>query len=187
MLSISIWLAAGASILNAQAMSGETFFNALVEVSGHAISGIMVIKNDVQDENRCRILFTTIAGPKLMDMHITRDDCEILYVTKKLRKKFILRLFQKDFALVSGLYLSDRNKDCAADSCSVKLSKKKSAHYLYDAQNRIVRAEYRGRGKPLFAAVYTYNNKDNPESIILQHYNFRMKITLTAINSTCTD
>ncbi|MDR1338998.1 MAG: hypothetical protein LBK58_02950 [Prevotellaceae bacterium] len=187
LLLISICLAVGVSSLNAQEMSGETFFNALVEVSGHTISGIMVIKNDSREENRCRILFTTVAGPKLMDMHITRDGYEILHVTKKLRKKLILRLFQKDFALVSGLYLSDRNKDCTGDSCSVKLSKKKSAHYRFDARNRIARAEYRGRGKLLFDAVYTYNNTGNIESILLQHYNFRMKITLNSINSTCPD
>jgi hypothetical protein len=183
LLSISVWLTVSSSILTAgdlQGMSDEAFFNAIVEVSGHTISGIMVIKKDKQEENKCRILFTTVAGPKLMDMYITPDDYKILYVTKKLKKKLILRLFQRDFALVSGLYLPNRNED----SCSVNLSKKKSAHYWFDARKRINKAEYRGRGKLLCDVVYTYNN-DDVETIVLQHYNFKMKITLTTINSTC--
>jgi hypothetical protein len=179
----------GGSVLTArdlQGMSDEAFFNAIVEVSGHMISGIMVIQKDKQEENKRRILFTTIVGPKLMDIYITRDGYEILYVTKKLNKKLILRLFQRDFALVSGLYLPRQNKDYANDSCSVNLPKRKSAHYLFDDCKRISKAEYRGRGKLLFDVVYTYN-QDNIESIILQHYNFKMKITLVNMQKTCAE
>jgi hypothetical protein len=202
LLSISVWLTVGSSILTAgdlQGMSDEAFFNATVEVSGYTISGIIVIKKDKQEENKCRILFTTVAGPKLIDMYITPDDYEVLYVMKKLKKKLILRLFQRDFALISGLYLPHRNEDScsvnpknelesshgfALTNCSVKLSKKKSAHYWFDARKRISKAEYRGRGNLLCDVGYTYN-QDDIESVILQHYNFKMKITLTTINSTC--
>ncbi|MDR1887594.1 MAG: hypothetical protein LBQ70_06730 [Prevotellaceae bacterium] len=187
LLLISTYLIVGGSNSAAYCLPelpDETFFNAVVEVRGHTISGIMVIKKDEQIKNTCRILFTTVAGPKLMDMYITKDDYNILYVTKKLKKRTILGLFQKDFALVSGLYLAVQDKHCENGSCSVKLPKKKSAHYSFDAQNRISRAEYRGRGKVLLDVVYTYN-QDNIESIFLQHYNFKMKITLNAINSTC--
>jgi hypothetical protein len=163
-------------------MSGENFFSAVIEISGRTVSGIMVIKKDEHRENRYRILFTTVAGPKLVDMYITRDGYEILYVEKKLKKRLVLGLLHKDFALISGLYLSNTN--CESDSCSVKLSKKKSAHYSFDAQNRICKAEYRGKGKLLSDVVYTYSH-DVMESISLQHYNFRMKITLNTINSTC--
>jgi hypothetical protein len=183
LLLISTLLIANISSLYArdlQGMPGETFFNAVVEVSGHTVSGIMVIKNDEHEKNKCRILFTTIAGPKLMDMYITQDDYKILYVVKKLKKKIILGLLQKDFALISGLYLSNENKICENDSCTVILSKKKSAHYLFDTQNRISKAEYRGKGKLLFDVVYSYN-LDIVESISLQHYNFNMKITLNTI------
>jgi len=161
-------------------LSSETFFNAVVEVSGHTISGIMVIKKDEHEKARCRILFTTIAGPKLMDMYITTNDYDILYVVKKLKKKILLRLFQKDFALIAGLYLAEQNKNCENDSCSIQLSRKKSVNYLFDRQNRISRAEYRGKGKILFDVVYSYN-QDVIESISLQHYNFNMKITLNSI------
>lgn len=163
-----------------QELSGEMFFNAVVEVSGHTISGIMAIKRDEREKTRCRILFTTIAGPKLMDMYITADDYDILYVVKKLKKKILFRFFQKDFALIAGLYLSEKNKNCENDSCAIQLSRKKSAHYLFDSQNRIIRAEYRGKGKILFDVVYSYN-QDIIESILLQHYNFNMKITLKPI------
>jgi hypothetical protein len=161
-------------------LSGETFFNANIEVSGHTISGIMVIKKDEQKKNRYRILFTTIAGPKLMDMYISTDGYEILYVVKKLNKRIILRMFQTDFALISGLYLSGENKNCENGNCTIKLSKKKSAHYSFDNENRIINAEYRGKGKILFEVVYTYN-QDIIETIFLQHHNFNMKITLKSI------
>jgi hypothetical protein len=161
-----------------QEMSGEIFFNAVVEVSGHTVSGIMVIKKVEDEKNRYRILFTTVAGPKLMDMYISQNDYQILYVVKKLKKKIILGLLQKDFALISGLYLSGENRHCENDSCTVNLSKKKSAHYSFDAQNRISKAEYRGKGKLLFDVVYSYN-QDGIESIALRHHNFDMKITLT--------
>jgi hypothetical protein len=161
-------------------MHGETFFNAVVEVSEHTISGIMVIKKDETEKNKCRILFTTVAGPKLLDMYITHNDYEILYVVKKLKKKILLGLLQKDFALISGLYLSVENKSCVNDSCTVNLPKKKSVHYSFDAQNRICKAEYRGKGKLLCEVVYAYN-QDGIESISMRHHNFDMKVILTNI------
>ncbi|MDR1593753.1 MAG: hypothetical protein LBS43_04605 [Prevotellaceae bacterium] len=160
-----------------QEMFGEVFFNAVVEVSGRTVSGVMVIKKD--EANKCRILFTTVAGPKLMDMYISQNDYKILYVIKKLKRRIILRQFQQDFALISGLYLFGDNKNCENDSCTVILPKKKSAHYSFDAQNRICKAEYRGKGKLLAEVVYIYNNNDEIESISLRHHNFNMKITLS--------
>jgi len=158
----------------------ETFFNANIEVSGHTISGIMLIKKDERKENSYRILFTTIAGPKLMDMYISPDGYEILYVVKKLNKRIILRMFQTDFALISGLYLSGENKNCENGNCVIKLSKKKSAHYSFDNENRIINAEYRGKRKILFDVIYTYN-QDIIDTISLQHHNFNMTITLKSI------
>jgi hypothetical protein len=95
-----------------------------------------------------------------------------------LKRRIILGLLQKDFALISGLYLSGDSKNCENDSCTVILPKKKSAHYSFDAQNRISKAEYRGKGKLLADVVYTYNNNNEIETIFLRHYNFDMKITL---------
>ncbi|MDR1895754.1 MAG: hypothetical protein LBR10_03075 [Prevotellaceae bacterium] len=181
LISIFLCICEGASAQAVQQAveqdSVPIVFNAVIEVSGQVISGIMVIK---REENRCRVLFTTVAGPKLMDIYIDAVNYEILYVIKKLKKKVVLQLFQKDFALITGLYLAATYRDYGEGVRTVKLSKKKSVSYVFNQQKQIVRAEYLGKNKILVEVNYTYQS-GRLDSIFLRHHNFNMKIRLNPI------
>jgi hypothetical protein len=182
LLLISLLLAVETTYArNLQAMQGETFFNAEINIAEHTATGIVVIKEI--DADTYRILFTTLAGPKLMDMYITRDGYKILYVAKMLKRRIILRALQRDFALVAGLYLVTE-KHCDDVECSIKLSKNTSAHYSFDANDRIGKAEYRRKQKPVSTVEYTYR-QDSIASIVLRRCNFNMNIRLNSIHPTC--
>lgn len=183
LLLISVFFTLTVNNLSAQKNNEEiSLFNAVIDVYGNTISGIMAIKQESDD--KFRILFTTVAGPKLLDMYITKDNYEVIYAVKKLNKKIILKLFQKDFALVTGLYFDKSYFDMPKEEYRIPLNKKDTAIYhagMTGEYFNINKAEYKGKKKILFDAVYEYD-KYTIEKIVLQHYNFKMTITLNRFN-----
>ncbi len=157
------------------------FFNAVIEVSGKTVSGIMVLNRE--DSSRYRMLFTTIAGPKLLDMDITAIDYQKNYCIKQLDRKVILKFFQKDFAMVTGLLRGNpgtTKKTTGEDGGWVEeipVKKKDTVKYFLAGETFITKAQYNSKKKQLFEATYSYvGNK--LESITIQHFNFSMHITL---------
>lgn len=162
-----------------------SFYHAVIDVTGHQISGIMAVESGNND--RCRILFTTIAGPKLLDMYITETGYEKIYCIKQLNRKVILKFFQKDFAVATGLYRDKKNairkqlNDCVLEEIPIK--KKDTIQYYLNHHDLIERAVYLAKKqKKLFEIFYTYQN-EKVNSIEIQHFNFNMHIMLTRIEN----
>lgn len=165
-LSISLTIALSLQMAVAQTTDSTTLvFNAKITVGGTALTGIAIMK---RERARCRIVFTSVAGPKLLDMYVDAGGHELLHAVKQLKRKRLLRFLQKTFALVSGVYLASPDKECSATDCRVPLAKRAEARYLFDDSHRIVAAEYLYKNKPSFKSTWHYS-ADTLEYILMQH------------------
>jgi hypothetical protein len=140
-------------------------FDAKIAIAGTELTGIAIMK---RENARFRVLFTSIAGPKLLDMYVDADGHELLHAAKKLKRKKLLNFLQKTFALITGAYLASPNRECSAAECRVSLPKRDEARYLFDETRRIVAAEYLHKNKPVFKSAWSYSS-DTLEYIRLQH------------------
>jgi hypothetical protein len=173
-LSISLTVALHLPVALAQTPDTSTLvFNAKITVAGTELTGIAIMK---RENARCRVLFTTVAGPKLLDMYVDAGGHELLYAVKKLKRKKLLKFLQKTFALITGVYLASPDRECSAAECRVSLPKRDEARYLFDDSSRIVAAEYLHKNKPVFKSEWHYSS-DTLEYILLQHPAVTFRLT----------
>ena len=167
--------------VGAGASERETlFFNAVIEISGKTVSGIMALNRE--DSSTCRMLLIAVAGPKLLDMHITGGGYRKNYCVGQLDRRAVLKFFQKDFATVAGLLRNNpgARRKPAEDGGWVEeipLSGKDTVKYFISNDSLVTKAQYNSKRKQLFEAVYGYADSCL-KSIIIRHFNFSMHITL---------
>ncbi len=162
--------------------SNEVFMTS-IDLYGHSVDGLTVF--EAKDSATVRILFTTVGGPKLLDLEITPKGYRTIYAIKKLDRKVVLKALQEDFALLSGLYLAlpDHNAENNPMEKQMTVAKNKMAAYSFKDTLKADKAKMMGKKKMLFDVEYLYDN-DSLEQIVLTHYNFNMKITLNRIKET---
>jgi hypothetical protein len=171
--------------VNGLLINSNDVFVTTIDVYGKSIDGLTIF--DVKDSATVRVLFTTIGGPKLLDLEMTPTSYKVNYAIKKLNKKVILKALYEDFATISGLYLMlpiSAVSDEEGDSILYKhqtfnISKNKDVCYIASS-GEYHSAKMKGKKKTLFDIVYFYEGY-SLQTIVLTHHNFNMKITLTKL------
>ncbi len=183
---VSLWFCFGillpvkiyCQIDSAGAESETQFFNAAIKTYGKQLTGVMAFQKE--SDEKYRVLFTTLAGPKLLDMYISTDSYEIIYCIKELNKKMILQFFQKDLSVLVGLPRNKPKKGQMQDSLlleTIPVLKKDTVFYY--SQNSILKKEmYKSKEKYLFTVDYLYDNNKRMIEIRLEQLNFSMNINL---------
>ncbi len=155
-------------------------YNASVDVVGNHISGLVLFKT-MTDSSK-RVVFTNEAGVKFFDFGFeTNGSVTTHQVIKKLNKKIVVRTLQNDFGLVlmtkvgketplafhegenlKFIFGNGKNADCIATNVDC---------------SQLIRIE-KGADKPQTIAHLFSDGIHVPDSILIKHLNFNMKIKL---------
>jgi hypothetical protein len=150
--------------------AGEgNIFHTTINAYGNRLSGLTVFQPE--SDAALRVLFTTFAGPTLLDLRITPGGYEKIYALRQLDRRAVLRALSKDFALAAGFATTP--------------NKKERIVYHYDHQRKI-RAELFAKKKKMLTAEYFYAC-DRLEKILLTHHTFKMTITLLKLTDDGTE
>jgi hypothetical protein len=161
------------------------FTNALyrteVEVTGHQISGLLLIKTLA--DSSVRMVFSNEMGFKFFDFGFAPNgDFKAYYVVKQMDKGPVIKTLKKDFELIMMQEQTVKSAYLAADSSSVYyIIKRPKGYFCYvtdKAGTKLERAEIASPRKPIVDAVMLDYKMGIPDSIGITHKNFSFAISL---------
>ena len=157
----------------------NTLYSAYIDVTKHHFSGILFFKH--MPDSSMRIVFTNEMGVKFFDFAFTKDGSFIrYYVLSKMDKKAVVKALQNDLQLVllhPDLSKASVLKDSAYSYIKVP-TKKGNNYYITQGCKKLIRIEKASKRKPV-VAVQMLNYKDGiPDSINIEHKNFKFNIAL---------
>lgn len=156
-------------------------YKAQVDITGHSLSGLLLIKK--MPDSSTRVVFSTEMGVKFFDFEFRENgDFFVIDILKKLNKKPVIRALEQDFRLV----LMNEGGKIPVETRMNELyfyhgySKgKKQAWYLTDKNcKQLMGAELTSKRKPLVRVEFIDVAAGNPDSILINHLNFRFNIVL---------
>jgi hypothetical protein len=157
------------------------WYSASIDVVGKHISGLLLIK-EMPDQSK-RIVFTNEAGVTFFDFGFyLNHDFKAHYVIRQLDKKAVVRLLRDDFALLLGIPFENPvwRSWQLKDERYFGVSEKNQNHYFITDKDcsSLQRLESASKRKKKLTISLVGNDLRQPDSIILQHYTFAMKIKL---------
>jgi hypothetical protein len=161
-----------------------SWYDASIDVVGKHLSGLLLIKE--MPDRSTRIVFTNEAGIKFLDFEFPeKQGFKVHYILKQMDKKPVIRLLQNDFSLLLGVPFR------AADWKSWKteseiffgtVQKKETAYFITDKDcASLQRVESGSKRKRKVSLTFFGNDRQQPDSIHLQHHTFAMQIDLKKI------
>lgn len=160
----------------------NNLYSAYVDVMKHHFSGILFFKK--MPDSSMRIVFTNEVGVKFFDFAFTKDDEFIkYYALKKLDKKVVINALSSDLRLAllkPDLTNATMSKNGAYTYVSVK-DKSGNDHYITEDCKKLVRVEKASKRKPVVAVQMLNYENGVPDSIDVQHKNFKFHIALKRV------
>ncbi len=160
----------------------NTLYSASVDVTTHHFSGILFFK--LMPDSSTRVVFTNEMGVKFFDFAFTKNNEFIrYYVMAKLDKKVIVKALHNDLELVilhqdlsKAVMLTD-----SVNTYTAIPTPKGNNYYITDHCAKLIRIEKSSRVKPV-VEVEMLNYIDGvPDSINIEHLNFKFNITLKKV------
>lgn len=157
------------------------WYDASIDVVGHHISGLLLIKNMPDSSNR--IVFTNEAGFKFLDFEFASGgDFKVHHVVKQLNKKPVIRLLQKDFSLMLGIPFKRGPWQAwqKGNEYFYGVRQKKEMHYFITDKDcaSLQRVESGSDRKRVVSLTFHGPDAQKPDSIRLTHHTFAMQIGL---------
>lgn len=158
-------------------------YKAHIEVYGNDLSGIFVVKKI--NEATHRVVLTTDFGNKLLDFELSESDFKVNYIVADLDKKIVINTLKKDFRL---LLKNSFSVDEVFENDQVTVFKSKDGsqmNYLYISKENNSITELKNTSKTKEKVVFKFvpKNVTFAESILIQHYNIKLKIELNQISN----
>lgn len=157
----------------------NTLYSAYVDVTKHHFSGIVFFKR--MPDSSMRIVFTNEMGVKFFDFAFAKDGAFTkYYMMDKLDKKVIVTALKNDMELVllhPDLADAHMLKDSAYNYVAVPTPKGNN-YYITDHCTRLVRIEKSSKRKPVVQVQMMNYKAGVPDSINIQHLNFKFNIAL---------
>ncbi len=156
-------------------------YQAGVEVSGRHLSGLLIFKK--MPDSSTRLVFTGETGFTFFDMELSaQGKCTIHHIIRQLNKKPVIRTLQKDFDLILMSSLSYKRAYMLRDSLEqITAFPQTNGVYYYvtdTACSRLIRMERASRTKVVVRAYTGGYQQGMPDTIVINHKNFRFDITL---------
>lgn len=159
------------------------WFDASVDVEGHHLGGLVLIKHMPDKSNR--VVFTSETGATIFDFEFQPNGAfNIRHMVSKLNKKVIVNVLKNDFALLLWVPFRENNFKTfeANDEIYFESSYEgKRAFIISDKSCRVLRMEEGSKRKRMFSIVRTGTDPNYPASISMRHYTFDMVIDLKRI------
>lgn len=158
------------------------WFTASIDVRGHHLSGLLLIKK--MPDGSDRVVFTNELGVSFFDFEFSDSGFKVIQVIDKLNIKAVMNTLKQDFELLllRGLDSTGIKKYTAAEESVYAFDWDKKINYIItDTDCKLIRLE-RGSKKKKLVQIKFEGDHQNPEKIMVQHFNFDMQIVLTKID-----
>lgn len=158
-------------------------YKAHIEVYGNNLSGIFVVKK-INDSIH-RVVLTTDFGNKLLDFELSESDFKVNYIIADLDKKIVINTLKKDFRLLlKSNFLVDEMYENDMETV-YKSADKKQNNYIYISKenNSITEIKNTSKTKEKVVLKFVPKNVTFAESILILHYNIKLKIELNQISN----
>lgn len=161
------------------------WYDAGIDVVGKHISGLLLIK-EMPDQTK-RLVFTNEAGLTFFDIGFdTSGDFKVHYIIQQLDKKVVVRLLRDDFSLLLGIPFDSPvwRSWALGEERYFGVSEKNENHYFITDKecSSLQRLESASKRKKKLTITMAGNDVQKPDSIVLQHHTFAMKINLKKLN-----
>lgn len=161
-----------------------SWFDAGVDVTGKHISGLLLIKN--MSDSSDRVVFTNEAGVKFLDFEWKKDGTfKVYYVIDQLDKRAVVNLLKNDFELILGVPFKATSWKAWNNGKEIffgTVQKNETYYFITDKDCASLLRIESGSDKKRKVTVRSYGrNRQQPDSIHLQHHTFDMKIILKKI------
>jgi hypothetical protein len=155
-------------------------YSADVDVVGNHMSGLVLFK--VMPDSSRRVVFTNEAGMKFFDFGFEANGRAATHqIIKRLNKKIVVRTLQNDFGLVLMTKVRRETPLVFRESDNLKFifgnGKNADCVITNIDCSQLIRME-KGAYKPQTIARLFSDGIHAPDSIIIEHLNFNMKIKL---------
>ena len=163
----------------------NTLYSASVDVTTHHFSGILFFK--LMPDSSTRVVFTNEMGVKFFDFAFTKNNEFIqYYAMAKLDKKVIVKALHNDLELV--ILRQDLSKaalltDSVYNYTAIP-TKKGNNYYITDHCAKLIRVEKSSKTKPVVEVQMLNYNAGVPDSISIEHKNFKFNISLKKVEKT---
>lgn len=158
-------------------------YKAHIEVYGNDLSGIFVVKK-VSDSVH-RVVLTTDFGNKLLDFELSETDFKVNSIVDDLNKKMVLNTLKKDFNLLLKTNHKIEEVFENEENTILKSVDGNRTNYLYKSKknNSFIKLVNTSKTKEKVTFSFLPKNTTFAESILIQHYNIKLKIELNQISN----
>jgi hypothetical protein len=158
-------------------------YKAHIEVYGNDLSGIFVVKK--VNDSMHRVVLTTDFGNKLLDFELSETDFKVNYIVDDLNKKLIINTLRKDFVLLLKTNYKVDEVFENEESMVYKSKESNRINYLYKSKkdNSCTKLINASKTKEKVTFSFLPKNTTFAESVLIQHYNIKLKIELNQISN----
>ncbi len=163
-----------------------TLYRAQIDVTGHYLSGLLIIKQ--LPDSSVRLLFTNEAGFKFFDFGFPpAGNMVVHHITDKMNRKAVIKTLRKDFQLLLMNRLGESKYLSKTDGLNTyHIYKQGKDHYYYKTTagcDSLLAMERGSKRKKIVDIQFTGMYKSMPDSVFIKHNNFAFNITLKQINN----
>lgn len=159
-------------------------YNAEINVTSHHLSGLLLMK--IMPDSSTRIVFSSEMGVKFFDFGFLKDGSfKVYYIIPQMNKGPVIKTLMKDFDLVLMRQQGSHEHYILKDSTHLYyvLPQQKGANYYITnmAGDSLLRMEKSSKRKPVAVATMTNYKNGLPDTIGIDHKNFKFTIGLKKI------
>lgn len=176
------WAISNQSISIFTDTTGAYLYKNKIELYGHYLSGLMLIKP--LPNHNYKVAMTTEFGAKIMDFEITDGELIMHDVIEQMNRKRILRMIEADMKLLFGI--GQRNGVTASQSNQTVISfegKPLNGEYTLDSLQHVIAIDGYRKKKKVVASIITDYQNDIPKTLRLSHLAMSVQMELTLIKA----
>jgi hypothetical protein len=166
------------------ALAQTSLYQASIDVTGHHLSGLLVIK--ALPDSIWRAVFTNEAGVTFIDLGFGPHGAfTVHHVIRQLNRKPVLTTLRKDFALLIGLPFANQpvTPFISGDEVYFEARQKKESYYFITRKDcaSLHRLERGSTRKRIVTVDVPSTGYPSPAQLVLKHHTFDMQIKLNRI------
>jgi len=166
-----------------QPQFSNTLYSTQVDVLKHHLSGLLFFKK--MPDSSLRVVFANEMGFKFFDFEFTKDSGFVKhYMLPKMDKKVIVKTLRNDFELVllrASLEKATMLQDSGYHYIAVPTAKGNNYYITDTACTRLERIEKSSKRKPVVKVWMRHYEQGVPDTILIQHQNFKFNISLQQV------
>lgn len=156
-------------------------YKAQIDVTSHHLSGLLLMK--VMPDSSTRIVFSNEMGVKFFDFAFLKNGSFKVYsIVQQMDKGPVIKTLMKDFDLILMRQQGSHERYMLKDNAHVYyvLPQQKGANYYITnmAGDSLLRMEKSSKRKPVAGATMMNYKNGVPDSISIDHKNFKFTIGL---------